>query len=106
MALADAQTVAGDLVRPGHVMTLGARLGGVHERRGHTEATVDLLRLAGLFEVGLLCEVVRDDGPVARSEELRDLAREHDLVMVTIDELVERTLRRPNTDLPAPGLRP
>jgi 3,4-dihydroxy 2-butanone 4-phosphate synthase/GTP cyclohydrolase II len=87
-ALADPATRPEDLIRPGHVVTLQARSGGVFERRGHTEATVDLMRLAGLTPVGVLCEVVRDDGPTAGIGDLRELATRHGLVMITIAELV------------------
>lgn len=86
--LADPESRPQDLIRPGHVVTLRARAGGVFERRGHTEATVDLMRLAGLRPVGVLCEVVRDDGPTADYDDLRQLAMANDLVVVTIAELV------------------
>lgn len=86
--LADPQSGPGDLTRPGHVVTVRARRGGVFDRRGHAEATVDLMRLAGLHPVGALCDVVQDDGPTAGAAELRTLSIEHDLVIVTIAELV------------------
>lgn len=86
-ALADASTLPGQLVRPGHMFPLRARPGGVIERRGHTEATVDLLRLAGLAPVGVLSEVCEDDGSLARFERLRVLADEHGLALVSIEQL-------------------
>jgi 3,4-dihydroxy 2-butanone 4-phosphate synthase / GTP cyclohydrolase II len=88
--LADAAAVAGDLVRPGHVLPLRARDGGVLRRRGHTEAAVDLARLAGLAPAGALCEIVsqKDPGDMARGDELRTFAENHDLVLITIAQLV------------------
>src|SRR3954468_5330501 len=69
--LADPATGAADFVRPGHIFPLRARAGGVLERRGHTEAAVDLARLAGLAPAGVLCELVNEDGSMARVPELR-----------------------------------
>jgi 3,4-dihydroxy 2-butanone 4-phosphate synthase/GTP cyclohydrolase II len=86
--LADPATGPGDLVRPGHVFPLRAREGGVLTRRGHTEASVDLCRLAGLPPVGVLCEVVDDDGETSRLPGLRRLADEHGLPLVSIADLV------------------
>ena len=88
--LADPATEPGDLVRPGHVLPLRARDGGVLRRPGHTEAAVDLARLAGLAPAGVLCEIVsqRHDGEMARADELRAFADEHDLVLVTVAQLV------------------
>ena len=76
-----------DFRRPGHMFPLEARPGGVLERNGHTEATVDLCRLAGLKEVGLCCEIMADDGTMMRTTELKKFAEEHNLVMVSIKEL-------------------
>lgn len=86
--LADGLTVPEDLVRPGHVFPLRARPGGVLERRGHTEAAVDLCVLAGLPPVGVLSEVVEDDGPVTRLPGLRALADACGLPLISIEELV------------------
>lgn len=77
-----------DLHSPGHVFPLKARSGGVLERRGHTEATVDLMKLAGLAPCGVLCEVTLADGTMARLPELITFAQHHDLPLVTIDDLV------------------
>ncbi|WP_114853872.1 GTP cyclohydrolase II [Brachybacterium sp. YJGR34] len=77
-----------DLIRPGHVLPLRAREGGVLTRRGHTEAAVDLTRLAGRSEVGLIVELVHDDGSLRRGPALRDFADEHGLVMISIEDLV------------------
>ncbi len=88
--LGDPATVPGDLVRPGHVLPLRAREGGVLRRPGHTEAAVDLARLAGLYPAGALCEIVsqKDEGDMARGDELRVFADDHGLVLLTIAQLV------------------
>jgi 3,4-dihydroxy 2-butanone 4-phosphate synthase len=77
----------GDLNRPGHVFPLAARDGGVLERRGHTEATVDLMRLAGLAPYGVLCELTNPDGSMARLPRIVDFARSHDYPVVTVEDL-------------------
>ncbi len=74
--------------RPGHVFPLRARPGGVLERRGHTEASVDLARLAGLPPAGVICEVMKDDGTMARLPDLLRMAAEHQLHLITIEDLV------------------
>ena len=76
-----------DFRRPGHMFPLEAKDGGVLERAGHTEATVDLMRLAGLEPCGLCCEIMREDGTMMRTTELRQFAETHDLVITTIKEL-------------------
>lgn len=76
-----------DFRRPGHMFPLVARTGGVLERAGHTEATVDLLRLAGLTQCGLCCEVMRADGEMMRSPELAELAKQYGLKFITIHDL-------------------
>lgn len=76
-----------DFRRPGHMFPLKAKKNGVLERNGHTEATVDLLRLAGLRECGLCCEVMREDGTMMRTPELIELAKKHDMKFITIKEL-------------------
>lgn len=86
--LADDATTAADLVRPGHLAPLRARPGGVLARPGHTEAAVDLARLAGCAPVGVIVELVEDDGSMRRARSCRALADEHDLVVVTIADLV------------------
>jgi 3,4-dihydroxy 2-butanone 4-phosphate synthase/GTP cyclohydrolase II len=86
--LADSATEPGDLTRPGHVFPLRYREGGVLVRRGHTEAAVDLARMAGLTPAGVLVEVVNDDGTMKRGPELRAFADEHGLRMVSIEQLV------------------
>jgi 3,4-dihydroxy 2-butanone 4-phosphate synthase/GTP cyclohydrolase II len=78
-----------DFVRPGHVFPLRARPGGVLQRPGHTEAAVDLVRLAGLPPVAVICEVLNDDGSVARRPALEQLSRRYDLAIVHIEDLVD-----------------
>ena len=87
-ALVDPSTRPDDFARPGHVFPLVAKPGGVLRRAGHTEASVDLARLAGLAPVGVLCEVLDDDGSMARLPRLQEIAREHKLDMVTIADLI------------------
>lgn len=91
-ALADPATTAADLVRPGHVFPLRYQPGGVLVRAGHTEAAVDLVRLAGLPPVGVISELVNDDGTMRRGQQLRDFADEHRLPLISIADLV--TYRR------------
>lgn len=86
--LADPATTPADLSRPGHVVPLRAKPGGVLRRPGHTEAAVDLARLAGLRPVGALCELVNDDGTMMRLPDLRRFAERHGLTLVTIADLV------------------
>jgi 3,4-dihydroxy 2-butanone 4-phosphate synthase/GTP cyclohydrolase II len=94
--LADSATEPWEITRPGHVFPLRYREGGVLVRRGHTEAAVDLAKLAGLTPAGVLVEVVNDDGTMKRGPELRAFADEHGLAMISIDELV-RYRRRHET---------
>lgn len=84
---ADPQAKPSDFRRPGHMFPLEARRGGVLERNGHTEGTVDLLRIAGLKEVGLCCEIMAEDGTMMRKTELIEFAKEHNLTFVTIKQL-------------------
>ena len=99
-ALVDDDAEPGDFARPGHVFPLRARPGGVLKRAGHTEAAVDLAALAGVSPVGVLCEIVKPDGTMARGPDLISFAAEHGLVMITIEQLVsyrrrcERLVRR------------
>jgi 3,4-dihydroxy 2-butanone 4-phosphate synthase/GTP cyclohydrolase II len=92
-ALADERSVASDFARPGHIFPLRSRAGGVLVRAGHTEAAVDLCRLAGLKPVGVLCEVMNDDGTMARRPQLQEFARRHDLKVGTIADLIRHRLR-------------
>ena len=88
-AIADPASKPIDFRRPGHMFPLQAREGGVLVRAGHTEATVDLCRLAGLAEAGLCCEIMREDGTMMRTTELLQLAAEHYIVCITIKSLIE-----------------
>ena len=78
-----------DFRTPGHMFPLKAKKGGVLERNGHTEATVDLVRLAGLKPVGLCCEIMKDDGTMARTPDLMEFAKKHNLKIGTIADLVQ-----------------
>ena len=107
--LGDPSSGPRDLIRPGHVLPLRARAGGVLERAGHTEAAVDLVRLAGgagqdLGEVGAIAELVRDDGAVMRLDEARALAEETGLVVLTVADLV--AWRRVHDPVPLSGSEP
>ncbi|SQD93912.1 fused GTP cyclohydrolase II and 3,4-dihydroxy-2-butanone 4-phosphate synthase [Parafrankia sp. Ea1.12] len=86
--LADPATQPGDLTRPGHIFPLRAKEGGVLRRPGHTEAAVDLARLAGLRPAGAICEIVNEDGSMARLPELTAFAREHGLALISIADLI------------------
>lgn len=88
-ALVSENTKPSDLGRPGHIFPLRARNGGVFERRGHTEAVVDLTRLAGLKDGGALIEIMNEDGTMARLPQLENVAKKHNLKIITIDALVE-----------------
>ncbi len=89
LALADPGTEPEDLGRPGHIFPLLAAEGGVLRRAGHTEATVDLARLAGLAPAGVLCEILAEDGTMARLPELQSMAKRHDLPLISIADLIE-----------------
>jgi 3,4-dihydroxy 2-butanone 4-phosphate synthase/GTP cyclohydrolase II len=92
--LAGADTRPEQLVQPGHVFPLRARPGGVLERAGHTEAAVDLATLAGLAPIGVLCELVNDDGTVQRLPQLVEFARRFNLKLISIASLIEYRARR------------
>ena len=96
-ALANPASSASDFARPGHIFPLRARRGGVLVRAGHTEAAVDLCRLAGLGSVGVLCEVMNDDGTMARRPQLQEFARRHGLKIGTIADLIRHRLRTERT---------
>ena len=83
-----------DFRRPGHMFPLEARAGGVLKRAGHTEATVDLCRLAGLKEVGLCCEIMKDDGTMARMDDVQAFAKRHGLKLMTIADLIAYRLAK------------
>lgn len=87
-AMADGHSKPSDFVRPGHVHPLLAKEGGVLRRAGHTEAAVDLCRMAGLAPVGVLCEILDDKGDRASREYMLEIARKHDLKMISIEQLI------------------
>ncbi len=93
----DPKTNPSDLARPGHIFPLEAQAGGVLKRAGHTEAVVDLCRAADLYPAGLLCEIMDDDGEMARVPRLREMAAEHNLKLITIADLI--VWRRKNDKL-------
>src|SRR5205807_2707597 len=88
LAIANAKSSPEDLVQPGHVFPLRAKDGGVLRRAGHTEAAVDLAQLAGLQPAGVLCEILHDDGTMARLPELMEFRRKHRLKICTIQSLI------------------
>ncbi len=81
-----------DLVRPGHVSPLRAAQGGVLARHGHTEGAVDLARMAGLKPAAVLCEITNPDGSMAKGDDIEQFARKHDLVVLSIAELIDYRL--------------
>ncbi|MEN9676053.1 MAG: hypothetical protein RIS76_1949 [Verrucomicrobiota bacterium] len=87
--MANPRAIAEDLKKPGHIFPLRAKAGGVLQRAGHTEAAVDLSRLAGCRPVGVICEIMSDDGSMARLPELRRVAKRHGLKLCSIEQLIE-----------------
>ena len=92
--LANPKSRPGDLVQPGHIFPLRAKAGGVLQRSGHTEAAVDLARLAGLDPSGVLCEIVKDDGTMARLPDLKRFKKKHGLKLCTILDLIQYRRQR------------
>lgn len=90
----DPRSTPADLARPGHIFPLKAQVGGVLRRAGQTEGSVDLARLAGLYPAGVICEIMNEDGTMARVPELAKFAKRHKLKMVTIKALIEYRMRR------------
>jgi 3,4-dihydroxy 2-butanone 4-phosphate synthase/GTP cyclohydrolase II len=88
-AVLDPNTKPSDLQRPGHIFPLRAKVGGVLRRAGHTEATVDLVKLAGLYPAGVICEIMKEDGTMARVPELMEFVKLHNLKIITIAELIK-----------------
>ena len=95
--LIDPDTEAEDLIRPGHIFPLKARKGGVLVRAGHTEAAVDFMRIAGLYPAGVICEIMNEDGTMARIPQLAEFSRKHNLKICTITDLIK--YRRNNEKL-------
>lgn len=96
-AMASPLTKPADLARPGHIFPLVAKQGGVLRRAGHTEAAVDLMAMAGLQPVGVLCEIIKSDGTMARMPDLEEYARYHSLCMISVQDLI--AYRRQNEKL-------
>ena len=96
-ALIDEASVASDFTKPGHIFPLASKEGGVLVRAGHTEAAVDLAKLCGFKGAGVICEIMSDDGTMARVPELKEYAKKHDLKMITIADLI--AYRRKNDSL-------
>lgn len=90
--LANPQTISEDFVRPGHIFPLIAKDGGVLVRTGHTEGSVDLCKLAGLAPVGVICEIIKDDGKMARMDDLEVFSKDHNMPIVYISDIVEYRL--------------
>lgn len=93
-AIADPATTPDDLGRPGHIFPLKARSRGVIRRAGHTEASVDLARLAGLYPSGVLCEILNEDGTMARLPELKVLAKKFDMKLISVQDLIQYRLQQ------------
>ena len=93
-AIMDPNTKPGDLMRPGHIFPLRAREGGVLKRAGHTEAAVDLTRLAGLKEGGVICEILNEDGSMSRLPQLLEFGKKHDLKVISIEDLIHYRIMR------------
>lgn len=89
----DKKTGPGDLARPGHIFPLRAKPGGVLQRAGQTEGSVDLVRLAGLYPAGVICEIMSEDGTMARVPELMGFARSHRLKIITVKDLIHYKIR-------------
>ena len=87
--LADINSVSSDFTRPGHIFPLIAKDNGVLEREGHTEATVDLCKICGLAPVSVICEILKDDGTMARMDDLEIFAKQHNLKIITIADLIK-----------------
>lgn len=87
------QTKAEDIARPGHIFPLRAKPGGVLQRAGQTEGSVDLARLAGLSPAGVICEIMNDDGTMARVPQLMEFAKKHDMKIVTVKDLIQYRMR-------------
>jgi len=92
--LASPTSVPSDLVRPGHIFPLIAKDGGTLVRTGHTEGSIDLCKLSGVYPSGVICEIMKDDGTMARRDDLEEFAAKHDLHIVFVSDLVEYRLKK------------
>jgi 3,4-dihydroxy 2-butanone 4-phosphate synthase / GTP cyclohydrolase II len=93
-ALIDPRTTRADIAIPGHLFPLRAKEGGVLRRAGHTEACIDLARLAGLYRAGVICEIMNEDGSMARRPQLEEFASRHNIKMMTVEALISYKMRR------------
>jgi 3,4-dihydroxy 2-butanone 4-phosphate synthase / GTP cyclohydrolase II len=105
LTVLDPRAQPADLVRPGHIFPLRYKPGGVLRRPGHTEAAVDLARLAGLYPAGVICEIMNEDGSMARVPQLLPFARQHGLKIITIADLVRYRLQHETLVDPLPPVR-
>jgi 3,4-dihydroxy 2-butanone 4-phosphate synthase/GTP cyclohydrolase II len=103
--LCDPQATSEDFVRPGHVFPLIARSGGVLQRAGHTEAAVDLARLAGLTPAGVICEIMHDDGTMARLPQLELFCQKHNLLLISVADLIDWRLKHDQQKMVSPAAR-
>ena len=87
--LADKESKSADFSRPGHIFPLISVDGGLIKRRGHTEASIDLCKQSGIREVGVICEILNDDGSIAKTDDLERLSRKYNLKMVSIEEIIQ-----------------
>lgn len=94
LAAIDQKTKPSDLARPGHIFPLKAKRGGVLKRAGQTEGSVDLARLAGLYPAGVICEIMNEDGTMARVPQLMEFAKQHHLKVITVKDLIEYRMKR------------
>lgn len=94
LAAIDQKTRPSDLARPGHIFPLKAKRGGVLKRAGQTEGSVDLARLAGLYPAGVICEIMNEDGTMARVPQLMEFAKQHHLKVITVKDLIEYRMKR------------
>jgi 3,4-dihydroxy 2-butanone 4-phosphate synthase/GTP cyclohydrolase II len=92
--LIDPKAKASDFVRPGHIFPLCARPNGVLERRGQTEASIDLMRLAGLYPAAVICEIMAEDGHMARRQELERFSETHQLHLITVQEIMDYRMEK------------
>lgn len=95
-SLIDEKTKPEDLLRPGHIFPLRYNKGGVLSREGHTEAAVDLVKLAGFFPAAVICEIINKDGTMARIEDLESFSKRHDIKIISIEDLVEHIKKKNN----------
>jgi 3,4-dihydroxy-2-butanone 4-phosphate synthase len=94
-ALIDPNTAPEDLARPGHIFPLRYAEGGVLEREGHTEAAIDICKLAGLYPAAVICEILKEDGDTAKLEDLKEFSKKQNLTLISIEQLLEYIKKSP-----------